>query len=391
MTSFLTAAFFHFLHNRITMARSMQGIEENMQILSRSILEAQGWKSLSELQEECRYRGIPDTGDKSALMNRLWTVHEQCWGPEGRKRDYERRLEVYRKKRWAEIVPFVWFNRFPKDIRLMVWEYSLPGPRTICPEHEPYRSSSAFQNANGALQRDDMGRKLYFPKSHHTPNPAALAVCRESRDIGLKRYRLCFASKNIYADLDIDILFFGPWQNLNWPSLRERNTVNWLGAFDDKELHLVVKADLDRVQRVGLKYHEGWINYYAEWMRGDKGFLRMRKDLSKFKGLKEVLLSVNREDGEDYSEPGQTILKCRGEEIRSELFRLSGGRPIWDPQYDPPDLYYKDREAILLSSWYKKETFTPEEQCRGVPEIKFVVVKRIPNVPPFKASRNMDD
>jgi hypothetical protein len=96
--------------------------------------------------------------------------------------------------------------------------------------------------------------------------------------------------------------------------------------------------------------------------------------------------------GEDYSEPGQTTLESREEERRSELFgRFSGSRPIWDPQYDPPDLQYKDREAILLSSWYKKETFTPEEKKRGVPEIKFVVVKRIPNVPPFKASRNMDD
>jgi hypothetical protein len=368
----------------------MQATEDHMQILSRSILEAHGSKSVSELQEECRYRGISDTGDKTALMSRLWNIHEQCWGPEGRKRDYERRLKVHRKKRLAEIVPFVWFNRFPRDIRLIIWEYSLPGPRTICPCCQTF-SSSLGLHANGPPQRDDMGQKLHFPKSHHTPNPAALEVCRESRDVALTRYRLCFASTNIYADLDIDILFFGPWQHLHWDYLSLRDTMNWLGSFDDKELHPEVKSDLDRVQRIGIKYHAGWTNYYQghhRGMGGDTGFLRLRKDLSKFRGLKEVLLSVNREDWEDYSEPGQTILEFRGEENQPELTRLtSGGRP----QYDPSDLYYKDREAILLSSWYKKETFTPEEKERGVPKIKFVVVKRIPNVPPFKINRNMDD
>jgi hypothetical protein len=48
---------------------------------------------------------------------------------------------------------------------------------------------------------------LYFPMNHHTPNPAALSVCRESRKIALQRYRWCFRTPNVYTDLKPDIIF----------------------------------------------------------------------------------------------------------------------------------------------------------------------------------------
>ena len=40
----------------------------------------------------------------------------------------------------------------------------------------------------------------------------------------------------------------------------------------------------------------------------------------------------------------------------------------------------------LSSIWHNEETFTPEEKEKGVPELKFAVFKRIPNVPEFKRS-----
>jgi 2EXR family len=199
-------------------------INESTLIRLRHMEEEQGWKTLEDMQEELRYHGLPDEGSKSVLMDRLYTDHEEIWGPEGRKLDYERRLEVYRKERLAEIVPILEFKKFPKDIRLVIWEQSLPGPRTICPGHAPRPlplvSPSGSVSLDGGEPSNDASdpgasesslRKLYFPKSHHTSNPAALAVCRESRYIVLQHYKSCFGSPNVYADLNIDILYFIPW------------------------------------------------------------------------------------------------------------------------------------------------------------------------------------
>lgn len=60
--------------------------------------------------------------------------------------------------------------------------------------------------------------KLFFPKDWQPPNPAALSVCRESRAIALKRYKLCFGTTNIYADLPGgDIVHLNdPVLNLEW-------------------------------------------------------------------------------------------------------------------------------------------------------------------------------
>lgn len=376
----------------------MASDERNL-IRLRQMEEGHGWKSLEDMQEELRYRGLPDTGDKSVLMDRLYTVDEGNWGPEGRKLDYERRLEVYRNKKLAEIVPFLWFNKFPKDIRLVIWEHSLPGPRTICPGKAPKPLplfsipgpasldggepvGDSDQGASAADSTSEQGRpvrkrilgRLYFPKSHHTPNPAALAVCRESRYIALQRYELCFDTLNVYADLRIDILFFGQWMNMNLDTFWTEPQTN-LFSFVPVPLHPKVKADLERVQRIGLKYEKGWNGYDGghSRTRGRLTIEQLRKDLSKFIGLKEVLLSHNSEDGGDYSEPGQTLLE------------YCGSKDDIQPGSNHGYGYgHRARETSIKSSWYKQETFTPEEKQRGVPEVKFVVVKRIPNVPEFK-------
>jgi hypothetical protein len=137
----------------------------------------------------------------------LVKIKDDASTPEGRVIDYERRLKVHNERRLAEIVPFLWFNKLPYDIRHRVWEDTLPGPRTLCPA-----TPRPVQVGDDWVFNDD-STVLFFPKIHHTPNLAALSVCQESRRIALKRYRLCFGTPNVYADLDIDILYFGPWES----------------------------------------------------------------------------------------------------------------------------------------------------------------------------------
>jgi hypothetical protein len=94
---------------------------------------------------------------------------------------------------------------------------------------------------------------------------------------------------NVYADLSIDILYFGPWHNFDLGRF-------WSWVFGDtwerQASNPPVKADLESVQRVGIKYIEGWQEYddtYGEFRKvGGDG---LRRQLAKFKSLREVLLS----------------------------------------------------------------------------------------------------
>ena len=74
----------------------------------------QGWKKVADLREECKYRGLPHTGKKVILMERLYQADREKGTPDGRKLDYERCFNALKKARLAAIVPFPWFNKFLK-------------------------------------------------------------------------------------------------------------------------------------------------------------------------------------------------------------------------------------------------------------------------------------
>lgn len=76
----------------------------------------------------------------------------------------------------------------------MILECSLPGSRALCPGHP-----EGFETEDRAT--------LFLPKLHHTRNHTALSVCQEFRKVALNKYRLYFDTPNIYANLNIDILF----------------------------------------------------------------------------------------------------------------------------------------------------------------------------------------
>jgi hypothetical protein len=158
------------------------------------------WMKVLELRKAWKRLGLPHNGKKQELVDRLVKAKEDA---KAKILDYDRRFKVHNERRIAEIVPFPWFNNLPYDIRHHIWKSILPGPRALCPCFKWKRLVTLDSTA------------LFFPKTYHTPNPAALSVCRESRRIALKRYRLCFGTPNVYADLEIDILYFGPWELLS--------------------------------------------------------------------------------------------------------------------------------------------------------------------------------
>jgi hypothetical protein len=118
------------------------------------------------------------------------------WIPMNGKKAYDFTFKAVQAAKLAAIVPFTPFEKFPTDIRYIIWKHSLPGSRTICPGNPPLPKN--WESGNTEVEEEERCRNdlkaLFFPKEHHSPNPAALSVCRESRDIALQKHRLCFGT-----------------------------------------------------------------------------------------------------------------------------------------------------------------------------------------------------
>jgi hypothetical protein len=94
--------------------------------------------------------------------------------------------------RLAANMGFPQFRRLPPELRMQVWRQCLPTNRTICAKL--IWQSAAF-HPKLSIQRHDI--------------PAALAVCRESREETLRVYRPLFQpnpSLQVYVHIDSDTL-----------------------------------------------------------------------------------------------------------------------------------------------------------------------------------------
>lgn len=153
------------------------------------------WASrpLPQLQPELKRRGLSHDGTKAELIERI--KEHNCWilTNEGKREIYLYKLDLLLKEALENVVPFDLLPKLPTEIRLIIWAYSLPGPRVL--------------NSSDRRVQD---LELFFYGKENDHNPAALSVCRESRIVAWKRYSLCFGTNNAYADLPGgDILFFG--------------------------------------------------------------------------------------------------------------------------------------------------------------------------------------
>jgi hypothetical protein len=93
---------------------------------------------------------------------------------------------------------FTSFMKMPVELRDMVWELQLPGPRTITITEDV---------AHNSLNDLD----FRTAKAAKTLVPTLLHICKESREFALRFYRLSFenelAGRPIYFDSVRDLLF----------------------------------------------------------------------------------------------------------------------------------------------------------------------------------------
>ncbi|CZR55404.1 uncharacterized protein PAC_05291 [Phialocephala subalpina] len=380
-------------------------------------------------------------------------------------------LAQQQEKRLADVVPVPYFNKLPLEIRRMIWQFTLPGPRTLCAstekgesymiynwdeksppreyseeedkeeeeeeeEEEEFhahhelptnvepdtqnnrmefedaesistsnsetRSSRAGTNLqtceaerNSELivdtesnedsidsnesdsdsddydepyfsddssdweDRTQGGEKvLYFPRRHQPPNPSALGVCRESREVALQRFRLCFGTTNVYVDLDTDIIFFSPYP---WD-------ITEFGDLHRGRYRSEVVDDVEKIQCLGFKMTNGW--------GMPRCFLAphsLRSEFRVFTNLKEVMLSHNLLDGGSHDVPGRIVL----EEFDDSCI-------IFDPSNEDENLILADvcHEDVYEGAEHLMELFSTRDEFfpAVTPQMKLVAVKRIPNL-----------
>jgi hypothetical protein len=84
-------------------------------------------------------------------MCRLSQADEEPKTPEGEALGLERRLKVQQKKRTVAIIPFQKFGKIQIELRNRIWEYSLPGPRTLCPGRQKCKTAGDFWEEDTAV------------------------------------------------------------------------------------------------------------------------------------------------------------------------------------------------------------------------------------------------
>jgi hypothetical protein len=171
---------------------------------------------------------------------------------------------------------FPQFLRLPVEIQTFIWELSLPGPRVL-----------SVDTSNSKAH------KIAFHSSSHAPNPAALSTCRTSRVAALKRYRLCFGTTNVYADLSGgDVLYFGQWDeclvlSVFWIWWRKPSDMDdSMPVFEPS-----IRADLEEIRHIAIEHYSLSVLYNIGGVRtrhpqilGDvTGAARLRDNLKKLK------------------------------------------------------------------------------------------------------------
>jgi 2EXR family/SAP domain len=313
---------------------------------------------VAQLRDELLRRGLPPDGTRAELVDRIKTHNDYVISPEGVRERYHRRLTIVKEAAMEAIVPFPQFSRLPVEIRLMIWKYSLPGPRVL-----------TVTKIN--IPRPD---KLHFREDDNPPNPGMLSVCRESRSVALERFKLCLRTPNVYADFSGgDILYFGP----NWG---DGYGGFLLEGFRNPEL----LSDIRQTSRVALS-NKIWRKFSKpEYMSRDGRSLRFHVHRI-FPNLKELFLIKG---GPDY-DLGSEFAKTPGHivfEERPDLY-IRSPPTTWD--WAAYGFAYDVREKFMMLDKEPDEKVwfagIPEvkgiPEINGIPEVKIVIEKRIPNIP----------
>ncbi|KAI0023618.1 hypothetical protein F4780DRAFT_58644 [Xylariomycetidae sp. FL0641] len=153
---------------------------------------------------------------------------------------------------------FTRFNDLPPELRIKIWQYSIPEARTVVVKSSRSRPTKAPASLDEAMsQTYDTEKTWQSP----TQIPALLHVNPEARHEALKHYRLSLgvgeSQPRIFVDFSRDTVFFGnselaPECSPLWSSTSDLSRVQYLAVVPEGAWRVLrwKKVDLDALEKI---------------------------------------------------------------------------------------------------------------------------------------------
>ncbi|KAI1376431.1 hypothetical protein F4677DRAFT_78029 [Hypoxylon crocopeplum] len=153
---------------------------------------------------------------------------------------------------------FTKFGELPPELRIKIWQYAMPGPRTVVAK-SPYRKQQQTpKSLEEALSESHDQAETWYST---TQIPALLHVNAEARHEALKHYKLSLGAgglqPRIYVDFSRDTVFFGnselkPECSPLWASTRDLNQVQRLAVVPEGAWRVLrwKKVDLNSLEKM---------------------------------------------------------------------------------------------------------------------------------------------
>jgi hypothetical protein len=353
------------------------------------------------LKPELARRGLPSWGAQSTLIARLKASDPPTHRTfEGRKASHQRALKRLQNASLSKIIPFPQFQNLPLEIREYIWDLSLPGPRVL--------TLDLTLDTNRHAHNPE---KLFFSRLFKAKNPVALKTCKESRRVAKRRYKLCFGTGNVYADLKGgDILYFGPdcWHGTFLDTPWEFAETIWGEAGTAprsvvKPLSEGLIRDLESVRHLAISRNLWNAGHYASFSHISMNFMPqdncygevLRKRLRQWKGLERISLE---QGGERIENPihevfiGGPVIEDPGFEEKPIDWRKPGHQRLnvrlYNSHAPGSGEWIEGRReiegelnAVALLSRFDTMDLSDEEKERGIPEARLVDIKFVIDEP----------
>jgi hypothetical protein len=137
---------------------------------------------------------------------------------------------------------FTLFNNLPLELRYLVWEYALPDARLIQVEARPIGTYNPY---DPSWSRSG----IFFHSDAFNP-PALLSACRESREIALAAFQICFYATPDSINIRDEVLITNPpvWFQ------PERGTIYLTDEVDDGYMSNLLQSNIGSLHCETVRY-----------------------------------------------------------------------------------------------------------------------------------------
>ncbi|RFU75655.1 hypothetical protein TARUN_6590 [Trichoderma arundinaceum] len=213
------------------------------------------------------------------------------------------------------------FAKLPTELRLRIWELSLPSPRLVsiqCGSNSTFLSEPTTPASNPASSTKNTSAGCMSS----APIPVNLHVCAESRLEALQTYRPSFGFARgpgqVLFNPEVDIMYFGPREG-------------FMAA--DSQFHTCMmmcdQAELASVRRLAINDALFWIgDTYNSMTAGSFTLEVLRQIAMRMTGLKELIFVPREEE----IEIDEAMVQGRmTEQIQTAIQSIAQQYPSWEP------------------------------------------------------------